>query len=459
MAKQQYDLLVIGSGAAGSSAVTSADKKGLRIALVERGKIGGTCLNYGCDPTKTMLSIANLLYEARHPSKYGLRIPEAQADWEAVQQWMHDIIERLRGGTLEEARAKLSQQGIDVLEGEARFISPHEISIPGHDETFSAERIIIATGSETLVPPIEGLDEAGYITNVQAVSLPTLPRRMAIAGGGAIGIEFAQLFYRFGVEVTVLERSPNILDTEDRELADMLCKLLTGQGIRLETNAEVKRVQRQGNSKRLTIQCGERGQEELEVDELLIAVGRRAAFAGLNLEAAGVKTHKKGIVVDETLRTSVPHIWAAGDVASPYQFTHVASEQGKLAVHNAFSSDPQPFDDRAVPWGIFTYPPLAHFGRTEQQLQQDKVEYRSACVPFSENERAIIEGKTEGLIKLLVDTKGAILGGHILGTRADDLLAPIVLAMRASIPVNALASTILPYPTVSEIVRMAAEKL
>ena len=459
MAKQQYDLLVIGSGAAGSSAVTSVEKKGLRIALVERAKVGGTCLNYGCDPTKTMLSIANLLYEARHSSKYGLRIPEAQADWEAVQQWVHDIIERLRGGTPEEARAKLSQQGIDVLEGEARFISPHEISIPGHDETFSAERIIIATGSETFVPPIEGLDEAGYITNVQAVSLPTLPRRMAIAGGGAIGIEFAQLFYRFGVEVTVLERSPNILDTEDRELADMLCKLLTEQGNRLETNAEVKRVQRQGNSKRLTIQCGERGQEELEVDELLIAVGRRAAFAGLNLEAAGVKTHKKGIVVDETLRTSVPHIWAAGDVASPYQFTHVASEQGKLAVHNAFSSDPQPFDDRAVPWGIFTYPPLAHVGRTEQQLQQDKVEYRSACVPFSENERAIIEGKTEGLIKLLVDTKGAILGGHILGTRADDLLAPIVLAMHASLPVNALASTILPYPTVSEIVRMAAEKL
>ena len=458
MAKQQYDLLVIGSGAAGSSAVTSVEKKGLRIALVERGKIGGTCLNYGCDPTKTMLSIANLLYEARHPSKYGLRIPEAQADWKAVQQWVHDIIERLRGGTPEEARAKLSQQGIDVLEGEARFISPHEISIPGHDETFSAERIIIATGSETLVPPIEGLDEAGYITNVQAVSLPTLPRRMAIAGGGAIGIEFAQLFYRFGVEVTVLERSPNILDTEDRELADMLCKLLSEQGIRLETNAEVKRVQRQGNSKRLTIQCGERDQEELEVDELLIAVGRRAAIAGLNLEAAGVKTHKKGIVVDETLRTSVPHIWAAGDVASPYQFTHVASEQGKLAVQNAFSRDPQPFDDHAIPWGIFTYPPLAHVGKTEQQLQQDKVEYRSACMPFSENERAIIEGKTEGLIKLLVDTKGAILGGHILGTRADDLLAPIVLAMHASLPVNALASTILPYPTVSEIVRMAAEK-
>jgi pyruvate/2-oxoglutarate dehydrogenase complex dihydrolipoamide dehydrogenase (E3) component len=282
---------------------------------------------------------------------------------------------------------------------------------------------------------------------------------MAIAGGGAIGIEFAQLFHRFGVDVTVLERSPNILDTEDRELADMLCKLLIEQGIRLETNAEVKRVQRQGNSKRLTIQCGERDQEGLEVDELLIAVGRRAAFASLNLDAAGVKTHKKGIVVDDTLRTSVPHIWAAGDVASPYQFTHVASEQGKLAVHNAFSSNPQPFDDRVIPWGIYTYPPLAHVGKTEQQLQQDEVEYRSACVPFSENERAIIEGKTEGLIKLLVDTRGTILGGHILGTRADDLLAPIVLAMHVSLSIHNLASTILPYPTVSEIVRLAAEKL
>ncbi|HJT59917.1 MAG TPA: NAD(P)/FAD-dependent oxidoreductase [Ktedonobacteraceae bacterium] len=459
MAKQHYDLLVIGSGAAGSSAVTTIDKKGLRIALVERGKLGGTCLNYGCDPTKSLLYIANMLYEARHASKYGLHIPEAEADWAAVQQWTQDIISRLRGGTPDQARAKLTQQGIDVLEGEARFLSAHEISVSGYNDTISAERIIIATGSETLIPPIEGLDQADYITNIQAVSLPTLPRRMAIAGGGAIGIEFAQLFHRFGVEVTVLERGPNILDTEDLELATRLCKLLTEEGIRLETNAELKRVQGNGDSKRLTIQCGERDQEELEVDELLIAVGRRAAFASLNLEAAGVKTSKKGIIVDETLRTSVPHIWAAGDVASPYQFTHVASEQGKLAVHNAFSSNPQPFDDRVIPWGIFTYPPLAHVGKTEQQLQQDKVEYRAACVSFNENERAITGGKTEGLIKLLVDAKGTILGGHILGTRADDLLAPLVLAMHASVPIQTLASTILPYPTVSEIVRLVAEKL
>jgi pyruvate/2-oxoglutarate dehydrogenase complex dihydrolipoamide dehydrogenase (E3) component len=203
----------------------------------------------------------------------------------------------------------------------------------------------------------------------------------------------------------------------------------------------------------------ERDEQGLEVDELLIAVGRRAAFTELNPEAAGVKTHKKGILVDETLRTSVPHIWAAGDVASPYQFTHVASEQGKLAVHNAFSSNPLPFDDRVIPWGIYTYPSLAHVGKTEQQLREDKVQYRSACVPFSENERAITEGKTEGLIKLLVDSGGIILGCHILGTRADDLLAPIILAMHASLPIHDLASTILPYPTVSEIVRVAAEKL
>jgi pyruvate/2-oxoglutarate dehydrogenase complex dihydrolipoamide dehydrogenase (E3) component len=459
MATQQYDLLVIGSGAAGSSAVTSIDKKGLRVALVERGKLGGTCLNYGCDPTKTLLYIANRLYEARHASRYGLRVPEAQDDWTTVQQLVHDTINRLRGGTPEEAQTKFTQQGIELLEGEARFLSPHEISVSGYNGIFSAERILIATGSETLIPPIEGLDETGYITNVQAVSLPTLPRRMAIAGGGAIGIEFAQMFRRFGVEVTVLERGPSILDTEDRELADRLCTLLTAEGIKLETNAEVKRVRRSGDSKRLTIQCGERDNEELEVDEFLVAVGRRAAFASLNLEAAGVETHKKGIVVDQTLRTTTSHIWAAGDVASPYQFTHVASEQGKLAVQNAFSSNPQPFDDRVISWGIFTYPSLAHVGKTEQQLQQDKVKYQAACVPFSKNERAITEDKTEGLLKLLVDPQGTILGGHILGTRADDLLAPIILAMHASLPVHALASTILPYPTMSEIVRLAAEKL
>jgi pyruvate/2-oxoglutarate dehydrogenase complex dihydrolipoamide dehydrogenase (E3) component len=259
--------------------------------------------------------------------------------------------------------------------------------------------------------------------------------------------------------VTVLERGPTILDKEDRELADLLCKLLTEEGIRLETNAELKRVQRDGAYKRLTVRCGKSTTEEVVVDEILLAVGRRPSLDSLHLEEAGVKTTSKGIVVDATLRTTVSHIWAAGDVASEYQFTHVASKQGELAASNAFASKPQSFDDRAIPWVTFTSPALAHVGKTEEQLREDGVEYRVAHLSLRENERATMMGDTGGFVKLLVDLKGKILGGHILASGGDDLLAPIVLAMQANIPVSTLASTLLPYPTLSEAVRQAAGML
>lgn len=457
MAKEEYDLLVIGAGAAGSSAVTTVEKKGRRVALVERNLLGGTCLNYGCDPTKTMLHIAHLLYQANHSERYGLRIPTTTFEWKNVQTWVQQVIKRLRGGTLEEARASLTRQGIDLLHGEATFVAPKEVLIAGR--AVSAAHIILATGSETVVPSIEGLQEVGFITNIQAVSLPVLPHRLAIVGGGTIGIEFAQLFHRFGVDVTVLERGPAILDKEDRELADQLCKLLTEEGIRLETSAELKRVQRDGERKRLIVRCGEHVDEELVVDEILLAVGRRPSFASLNLEKMGVKTTRQGIVVDATLRTTVPNIWAAGDVASEYQFTHVASEQGKLAARNAFAPKPQSFDDLVIPWATFTSPALAHVGKTEEQLQEEKVEYRVARLPLRENERVIIRDETAGFVKLLADTKGRILGAHILASAGDDLLAPFVLAMQANIPVSTLASTMLPYPTRSEVIRQAATML
>ena len=456
MAAQAYDLLVIGAGAAGSSAVSAARKEGRRIALVERNILGGTCLNYGCDPTKTLLHTARLLYQAQHAGRDGLRIPQAQADWTQVRARVQQVIKQLRGGTNEEAADQLSHQGIEVLQGEASFVTPHELSVGGR--SISAERILIATGCETVVPPIEGLHESGYITNVQAVSLPRLPRRLAIIGGGAIGVEFAQMFSRFGVEVTVLERGAQLLDKEDREVAEQLCDLLSKEGIHFETGAELKRVEKDAQGcKRLTVRHDSGSEEHLVVDELLLAMGRRPELQSLHLEAAGVKSGKKGIEVDTTLRTNVPHIWAAGDVTGGYQFTHVASEQGKLTARNAFADEAQPFDDRAIPWATFTDPALAHVGQTEEQLREKGIVYRTGRASFSQNERSTIEGATAGLVKLLIDEQGHILGGHILATHGDDLLAPIILAMHANIPIDKLADTVLPYPTLSEAVRVAAE--
>ena len=456
MANHEYDLLVIGAGAAGSTAATTAAGDGKRVALIERDKIGGTCLNYGCDPTKTLIYIADLLYKAHHAERFGLRVSEASFDWTSVLSWVQQAQNQIRGGTPEEAAAALSQKGIEVLTGEAVFLSPHELSIAGKSAT--APRIIIATGDENIVPPIEGLSDVGYITNIEAVSLPTLPRRLAILGGGAIGMEFAQLFHRFGVEVTVLEHSPALLDKEDRELAESLCKLLTDEGLRLETSVELLRIQRDSAGKHLTIRCGEREEEQLVVDEILLAIGRRPSLASLHLERAGVKTSKKGIDVDATLRSSQPHIWAAGDVTGALQFTHVAYEQGKLAAQNAFASDPRPFAGRVIPWVTYTKPALSHVGKTEEQLRQDGVDYRVARMFFKDVERAVAEGKTAGLVKLLVDNQGAILGGHILAEGAGDMLAPIILAMQTGVTAETLATTIMPYPNMVEGVRWAADK-
>ncbi|MBV9230339.1 MAG: FAD-dependent oxidoreductase, partial [Chloroflexi bacterium] len=291
------------------------------------------------------------------------------------------------------------------------------------------------------------------------VALPTLPQQLAVVGGGAIGMEFAQMFHRFGVEITVLERGPNLLDKEDRELADLLCNLLTREGIRMETDAELRQVQSTPEGKCLKFHCGQGGEEEVEVDEILLAIGRRPTLEKLNLAATGVKTGKKGISVDETLRTSTPHIWAAGDVTGGYKFTHVAYEQGKLAAQNAFSAHPQPFTDRVIPWVTYTDPPLAHVGKTEDELRKEGIEYKVSRMKFSEVERAVANGKTDGLVKLLVDTRGQILGGHILGAGADDLLAPLIVAMQAHLPVNMLATSIIPYPTLSEAVRWAADRV
>ncbi len=457
MATQSYDLLVIGAGAAGSTAATTAASKGAHVVLVERDKIGGTCLNYGCDPTKTMIHCARLLYQAQHAEQFGLHIPTVSADWPSVMEWVQQVVTHIRGGTSEEAADELAKKGIEVINGEGHFLSDHSMQVG--DRKIFTERIIIATGGKNVLPQIEGLEEVGYITNKEAVALVSLPKRLAIIGGGAIGMEFAQMFHRFGVEVTVLEKSSLLLDKEDREIADALCKLLTKQGLRLETEVEFKRVQKNGSEKILTMRCGEGDEEQLAVDEILLAVGRQPALEALRLEEAGVETGKKGIRVDEYLRTNVPHIWAAGDVTGGLQFTHVAYQQGKIASENAFSQQPQPFENYVIPWVTYTDPALAHVGKTEEQLKEEGVSYRVGRMKFAEVERAIAEGQTAGLVKLLVDQQGKILGGHVLAPNAGDLLSSVVLAMQKGISAEQVADTIQPYPTLVEGVRWAADRI
>jgi pyruvate/2-oxoglutarate dehydrogenase complex dihydrolipoamide dehydrogenase (E3) component len=329
MAQHPYDLLILGAGAAGSAAASAAAGERRRVALVERHLLGGTCLNYGCDPTKTLLHTAKALTQARQAGRFGLHIPTAEVEWGQVLSQVQRALTQMRGGTLPEVVAQLKEQGIEVLLGEARFLSTDELEVG--EQRVRAKRVLIATGCAPTIPPVEGLGEVGYLTNMEAVALPVLPRRLAVVGGGPIGLEFAQMFRRFGVEVTVLERGPHLLEKEDPELADHLSKLLAEEGLRLETNAELRRVQRANGCKRLTIRCGEREEETLEVDEILLALGRCPALEELHLEAAGVQASEKGVQVDATLRTNVPTIWAAGDVLGGYQFTHLATRRANMS--------------------------------------------------------------------------------------------------------------------------------
>ncbi len=450
----QYDFVIIGAGTAGNSAAFAAAEKGRRVALIERDKLGGTCHNYGCDPTKTLLHVGQLRYRARHANRYGLRTGSIEVDWDAVQAWVQKVLEEMQGGTDEEARQSVRDKGIDLLFGEARFVSAHEVEVNG--ETLSGDQILIATGMQAVVPDIEGLRETGFITNVEAVSLPKLPGRLAVVGGGPLGAEFAQLFRRFGVEIIVVEQSETLLPTEDSELSDMLADLLRKEGIKIELGAELTNVAQTDTGKRITFK---RDHETLtaDVDEILVALGRRPNLDALNLETAGVETTKKGVEVDAYLRTNVPHIWAAGDIASQYPFTHVAEAQGKLVVHNAFAQQPRPFNDYAVPWATYTDPELAHVGKTEDELNQDGVPYYVVRHLMKQNDRAIAIGRTEGMVKMLVGDDDLLLGGHVLAAHGGEIIAPLVVAMRNKLPVTALADTLLPYPTLAESVRYACQ--
>jgi dihydrolipoamide dehydrogenase len=456
MAKNEYDLIVIGAGGAGSTAANNAARMGKRVALIERDKLGGTCLNYGCDPTKTLLHTAHLLYHAQHASNLGLIFPQARADWKKVQAHVRQVIETIRGGTLAQANAGIAAKGIDLFMGEASFSSAHEIRVD--EKTLQGKRFIIATGTIPAIPEIEGLSQTGYITNEEAVSLPKLPERLVVLGGGPIGLEFAQMFSRFGVQVVVLERSQQPLPREDRELALALCEQLGAEGIRLEFGTEMRCGESDQHGKHIHIRDQNGMEEDLVTDQLLVAAGRRPALDTLNLEAAGVHFTAESIPTNASLRTNVPHIWAAGDITSKYQFTHVASRQGKLAAHNAFAKTPRAFDDSLIPWVTFTDPELARVGQSEADLQEAGIKYRVGRASFDKLDRAIAADQTFGSVKLLADAKGKILGGHILGANAGDLIAPVVYAMRFGLTAKMVAEVILPYPTMAEAVRSAASQ-
>jgi pyruvate/2-oxoglutarate dehydrogenase complex dihydrolipoamide dehydrogenase (E3) component len=440
-----YDLIVIGAGAAGSTAAFEARAQGARVAMAEQWKVGGTCLNAGCDPTKALVRAAKLLHETRIAGHFGITVDGARADWPAVMERVDRVIDTIRGG---DGDRNIREAGIDLRKGHARFIGPGAVEVGG--DVLRGEAVILATGARATIPPIPGLREAGFITNVEAVTLPELPAALAILGTGTIAMEFAQIFARFGVEVTVLGRNPRLLPNEEPELANSLREVLEQEGIRFETGLTLEQVSTDGRKRILA----RRGDERLEfaADEILVATGRTPNTDDLGLEVAGVASNAEGIIADAELRTTAPGIWAAGDcVAGAPRYTSLADHQARIAAHNALGGTPRQASAALVPWAIFTDPELGRVGLTESQARAEGRSVRAETVPMRDLARAVITGAPAGGVKLVADADtGQLLGGSVLAAGGGELLGEIALAVRLGLDCRAIADTLHAYPTFSE---------
>jgi len=450
---QEFDLIVIGGGSAGLKAARTAARGGRAVALAEERELGGECFWAGCVPTKAMVRAAQVWHLVRRAQEFGIQAEIRKADFADAMAYKERVLRRVAGDGPSDAG--LSRLGARFYPTHARFEGPNEVRVG--EEVVRGKQIIVATGTVPAVPPIPGLKEAGFITNREAVNLTTLPRRLVVLGAGPIGLEFAQVFRRFGAEVTVVETLPQILPREDAEIAALAAGFLEEEGIRILTGARAEQVTaKPGGSRRVQVRRGETI-EAIECDEILVATGRRAAIEGLNIEAAGVDFEARCIQVDHYLHTNVPHILAAGDVAGGYLFTHVASSEGRLAALNAFTDKPEPFDHRVVPRCTFINPEVASIGLTEQEAAEQGMRAVTQSFSFADLDRAIIQGEARGLVKLVVDElDGQILGAHLVGPDASSILAELAVCMKNHLPISAIADTMHAYPSFPEAVEAAA---
>lgn len=446
---ERFDVFVIGGGGTGSEVAFSlARTSGLTVALAERDKLGGECNHYGCVPTKVMLRSAKIASLARDGGRFGVRIPEVDVDFQIVQQRARDIIESQSG----EGTKPFERVGVQVFMQEARLLGEHRAELADGTQ-IEADNVVLTTGTEAAIPPIPGLADGPYWTNREAIWGPASPPvSLAVIGTGAIGIEFAQIYARFGSRVTALEVLPHLLPQEDEEAAASLIPALERDGIALLPGVEIERADHDGTGWTVIVE----GRDPVPADELLVATGRRPMFDPHDLGAAGVELDDDGNpVLTDTLRTTNPDVWVAGDATGDLLFTHVGTYEAELVVKDILGN-PERRDYRVVPRVTFCDPEVASVGLTEQQARDDGRDVVTSVVTFDGNERSHIEGKTDGLVKLVADADtGKLLGGHIVGEEAGALIHQVVLLMFARTTAPAIARAIHAYPTFSESVKGA----
>jgi pyruvate/2-oxoglutarate dehydrogenase complex dihydrolipoamide dehydrogenase (E3) component len=441
------DLCIIGAGAGGLAVAAGAAQMGAEVVLIERGPMGGDCLNFGCIPSKSLLAAARMVAVARHGAALGISPARStNIDFAAATHGVQEVIAEIAPNDSVE---RFEGLGVRVVRAEARFTSPRTVS--AGDSEIRPRRFVIATGSHPAVPAIPGLAQVPFLTNETIFANHELPEHLIVIGGGPIGVEMAQAHCRLGARVTVLDIGP-LLPRDDPELATGLAERLAAEGVVTRPRVEIAGIESQAEKIVVRLADGER----IAGSHLLVAAGRRPRIGALDLPAAGIEANASGITVNARLRTTNPRAFAVGDVAGGPQFTHIALYHAGIVIRNALFRLPAKVDYRALPWVTYTDPELAQVGLTEAAARAAGAEVRVLRWPFTDNDRAHTERDTEGLVKIVLRANGRVLGASILGAGAGDLIVPWALAISQKLKIGALANLIIPYPTRSEAGKRAA---
>lgn len=453
MADYDFDIGVIGAGAAGLTVTAGTAQFGAKTLLVESEKeLGGDCLHFGCVPSKTLIRTAHIYHFMKNSRQYGLpNIDLPPVDYRDVVNRIQSVIGTIQKHDSEERFCSL---GAKVEFGFPTFVDEHTIRLNGH--THSAKNWVISTGSSPAVPSIDGLDKTPFITNKEIFSLDHLPSSMIVLGAGPIATEMAQAFCRLGTKVFVVQRSDQILSKEDKDMADEVMRILSAEGVTFYLNASIVLTRDLGNEREVIIKNGDGETTSLRAETILVAMGRKPDLEGLGLEDIGVEYDKKGLKVDRRLRTTHKHIYGAGDVTGAYQFTHAAGYEGGVVVTNTIFHIPKKTDYTLLPWCTYTDPELASIGKNEKSAKAAGIEYSVVTEKFKDNDRSLAEGEKVGKIKMILNEKEKPIGIQILGPQAGELLGEWVSVLNGKVKLSTLASSVHPYPTLGEINKRVA---
>jgi len=450
MSKYDYNMIVIGGGSAGLVSAYIAAAVKAKVALIEKNKMGGDCLNNGCIPSKALIRSAKMLSYAKRAKEFGFKKSDIEFEFQDVMKRVHDVIKKIEPHDSVDRYSKL---GVDCYSGNAKITSPHVVEVNGTKLT--TRSIVVATGAEPLVPPIPGLEKIDYLTSENLWELKQLPKRMLVLGGGPIGCEISQTFSRLGSTVTQVEMAPQILTREDEDVIKLVTNQFIKEGINVLTNHKAIRF-----DKNNLICSNDEKEVSLPFDKIVIALGRKARISGFGLEELNIEIRKtKTVEANSFLQTNIPSIYVCGDVTGPYQFTHVAAHQAWFASVNALFSPFKKFkvDYSIIPWATFTDPEVARVGLNEKEAKEQNIPHEVTKYNIDDLDRAIADSEARGFVKILTKPKkDKILGVTIVGTHAGDLIAEYILAMKNNIGLNKILSTIHIYPTLTEANKYAA---